>query len=36
MTGPLYFVISLITFMKGVRLPGKVYLDRYIRKSKGK
>ena len=36
MIGPLHIVISLITFIKGVRLPGKMYLDRYIRKSKGK
>ena len=36
MIGPLHIVISLITFMKDVRLTVKVYLDRYIRKSKGK
>ena len=36
MVGPLHIVIYLITFMKGVRLTVKVYLDRYIRESKGK
>ena len=36
MTGPLHIVIFLITFMNGVRVTGKMYLDRYIRKSKGK
>ena len=36
MVDPLHIVISLIIFMKGVRLTVKVYLDRYIRKIKGK
>ena len=36
MAGPLHIVISLIIFMKGVRLTVKVYLDRYITKSKSK
>ena len=34
MIGPLHIVISLLIFMKGVRLAGRVGLDRYIRKSK--
>lgn len=34
MIGPLHIVISLLIFMKGVRLAGRVCLDRYIRKSK--
>ena len=34
MIGPLHIVISLLIFMKGVRLAGRLCLDRYIRKSK--
>ena len=32
--GPLHIVISLLIFMKGVRLAGRLCLGRYIRKSK--
>ena len=34
MIGPLHIVIFLLIFMKGVRLAGRLWLDRYIRKSK--
>ena len=34
MIGPLHVVISLLIFLKGVRLAGRLCLDKYIRKSK--
>ena len=34
MIGPLHVVISLLIFLRGVRLAGRLCLDKYIRKSK--